>query len=233
MINYSIKTSTLKRGLKTLSSSFSLFRHKQPKGWVQEIEYKLQLANNSLKAGLKNQRPPFRVLCKKGFGLLEVLLSAVIIIIILAALVTIGRAALNNNEYLAQRAQAIYLAQEGLEMTRQIRDTNWIDGENTTKWNTLDRITTPTATGDYSLIFLNNWKLGMPTTGENILVGGVIFNRKINISSANDNLLPTLTNNPNLSDYAIKIKSTVTWTYSGQSKNVELSEILTNWRPDF
>lgn len=72
---------------------------------------------------------------KNGFGLIEVLISAAILIVILGALVAIGRMALTNIRVSQERAQATYLAQEGLEVARQIRDTNWVDGLNNTDWN--------------------------------------------------------------------------------------------------
>jgi len=182
---------------------------------------------------------------KKGFGLLEVLISAVIIIIILSALITIGRASMNNNEYLAERAQAIYLAQESIEMVGQIRDTNWIDGDSDSKWNTLaynsatSSFFIPDSTKSYRPEYIASQKRILLTelaAGENILVPvaapSVTFNRKIKVETANDSLIPSPSGS-NLSNYAIKVTGTVTWTYSGQSKSVTLSEILTNWRPDF
>lgn len=178
---------------------------------------------------------------KKGFGLLEVLISAVIIIIILSALITIGRAAMNNNEYLAERAQAIYLAQEGIEMVRQIRDTNWIDGDNSSKWNTLNG--TDVSNGNYKLAFdsvKGRWLLAVDdfSASETIRVPvtepNLPFTRKINVVpvDASSQLLPNGVGT-DLKPFATKVTATVTWTFSGQSKSVALSEILTNWRPDF
>ncbi|MFA7253415.1 MAG: hypothetical protein WC107_02585 [Patescibacteria group bacterium] len=66
---------------------------------------------------------------KNGFGIIEVLVAATIIIVILAALTSVGKAALTNNSSLQERSNAIYLAQEGLEIVRQIRDSNWIDDQ--------------------------------------------------------------------------------------------------------
>lgn len=74
---------------------------------------------------------------KKGFGLLEVLVASVIIIFIAGALVVVGRLAVNGAETQRQKIQTAYLSQEGFEMVRQIRDSNWIDGDNQTKWSDL------------------------------------------------------------------------------------------------
>lgn len=72
---------------------------------------------------------------KKGFGLLEVLLSGVIIITVLGALVFLGRNTINNSTYNQQRTEALFYAQQGVEMVRQIRDSNYIDGNQGTNWN--------------------------------------------------------------------------------------------------
>ena len=71
---------------------------------------------------------------KKAFSLIEVLLAATIIVILLYALVAAGRSALRNSSSIHEKAQAILLAQQGLEIVRQIRDTNWIDA-NQQKWS--------------------------------------------------------------------------------------------------
>lgn len=78
---------------------------------------------------------------KKGFSLIEVLLSGTIIVMILAATVFIGKAAMQTTTKSVEKIQASYLAQEGLEIARQIRDTNWIDEDDSTKWNYLELVT--------------------------------------------------------------------------------------------
>lgn len=221
MKNILLKNSTLKRGLKGSSST----------------NFSLGTGRNRLKSGLKMSGT------KKGFGLLEVLISAVIIIMILAALVFIGRAALSNNEYLSERAQAVYLAQEGLEIARQIRDTSWIDGENITKWNSLvhfPSIEPPVNNRPYLLEVFNApfllYEYGLiecdPTTCDSITIDGVIFVRKITVNTVNAPLLPNSTGT-DLTPYALKVTSKIEWKFSGVDKTVEASEILTNWRPDF
>ena len=206
---------------------------------MKPLTIKKNIIHASALIGAKKRKMPGET-CKKGFGLMEVLLSAVIIIIILSALVTIGRAAVNNNESLAERAQAIYLAQEGLEMVRQIRDTNWIDGSNETKWDTLVGTSVANSGLKYKPTYsVDRFILSAESSGEEIATGlsgqQVIFNRKITISPSADidDLLPNVSGGADLSDYALEVKATVTWTFSGRNKSVELSEILTNWRPDF
>lgn len=189
---------------------------------------------------------------KKGFGLLEVLISAVIIIMILSALVIIGRRALANSAYLQQRAQAIYLAQEGIEIVRQMRDTNWIDGNNATQWDTLaSDVTGPiNLTGTsvnekkYNLIKHNNRYIleeESITNAEEIKYEdpGVTYTRYVKITnypkdSASQIFPENLENNVHKDLNALKVTVYIEWDFGGgDTKKASVSEILTNWRPNF
>lgn len=244
MKNILLKHSTLKRGLKgLLSTNFSLQKH--AKAWAQE---RTLSANFSLSHGLRSmadhsegEKPGLYGLGKKkGFGLLEVMISSVIIIMILVALVFIGRSALNNNQYLSQRSQAIYLAQEGIEMVRQIRDTNWTDGDSNSKWDTLvwngSDFVVPTSSRVYKLEYIsakNRMLLQSQSGGEVITVGGIQFTRKITVEDIGSALPTAPLGSPDLAPYAKIIKSNINWNNAGQPKTIEISELLTNWRPDF
>lgn len=185
---------------------------------------------------------------KKGFGILEVLVSAVIIIIVLSALVFIGNAALSNSVYTQQRAQAIYLAQEGIEQVRQMRDTNWIDGNNSTQWNALLWNSGKTALTDItpalgntldvqkgSAPMANRYGL-VQTTLPEISINGTDYTRSVNVASVGS-LLPTDisggANDVNKSITALKITVSVSWVSKMGSKAVSSSEIITNWRPNY
>lgn len=189
---------------------------------------------------------------KKGFGILEVLISSVIIMIILGALVFIGRSAMANSEYIQERAQAIYLAQEGLELVRQIRDTNWIDGTNTA-WDSMKCNSTitgfeanPIAAGNnYELAYISSIKrycLNTPSELSEIdiaqgsAISAVKYKRKI-ILERGDNLLPENPLDQSTKVYsninAMKVTAEVTWLFNGAEKNITVSEMLTNWRPNF
>lgn len=178
---------------------------------------------------------------KKGFGILEVLVSAVIIIIILTALVFVGKTALANSVYTQQRAQATFLVQEGIEQVRQIRDTNWIDSSNLTQWNSLAWVSgnrSPiTIEGNYKLDSNFPNRLISPSSPpEEITINSTVYHRTINISPiAASTILPN-----NLSDVAInatsnalKIKVEVSFDSTTGNKTISASEVITNWRPNF
>ncbi len=65
----------------------------------------------------------------KGFGLLEVLVSISVVIIGILPLVNLFNSVLARERDTENKLMAIYFAQEGIEIVRQIRDTNWEKGE--------------------------------------------------------------------------------------------------------
>ncbi len=179
---------------------------------------------------------------KKGFGILEVLVSAVIIITILMALVFVGKTALANSVYIQQRAQATFLAQEGIEHVRQIRDTNWIDGANTTQWNSLAWNGTPsvltpiTSNGNY-ILSINGGRYGLTASGvgETISINNTSYSRIINVAPiVADTILP---DGPNAAidavNNALKITVTVSFDNVTGNKSISASEVITNWRPNY
>lgn len=77
-----------------------------------------------------------------GFGLLEVLISASILALIAGATVGLASTAVNTAVLGANRTAAQQLAQQGVEMVRQMRDTTYIDGQ-PNRWNQQSGATTP------------------------------------------------------------------------------------------
>lgn len=66
---------------------------------------------------------------KKSFTLLELVTSIFIIMLALGAIYFLLRQIIVASSFLPNQLTAIYLAQEGIEVVRNIRDTNWIEGE--------------------------------------------------------------------------------------------------------
>jgi len=181
----------------------------------------------------------------KGFGIIEALIASTIIIIIVFSLTAVARGTMRASDNMQERAQAAQLAQEGIEVVRQIRDTNWIDGSAVTSWNSfvctasgsaLTCPALPIATANYKIVFnsLNRFSLAdAGTTGELIKLGnidGFAFKRFIKFESVGA-LLPDVVN-PSLTKdkYSTKVTVTVT-TPSGE--DIAVSEMLTNWRPQY
>jgi type II secretory pathway pseudopilin PulG len=168
---------------------------------------------------------------KKAFGLLEVLLSGVIIIIILSSLMVVARNAVDNSILLQQRAQATYLAQEGIELVRQIRDTNYIDGDNSTGWSSLTLgaryLNYDDVVDKYILSPSNNA----------IIIDGNRFTRSIYVANSNGSLLdPRLRFdgvNVQIPTQSKRIRVSVSWQSKNSTKNIQIETMLTNSRQGF
>lgn len=180
----------------------------------------------------------------RGFGIIEVLISGVIIIIVLGALVILARNAINNSQYVQERSQAVNLAQEGIEIVRQIRDSSYIDSKSNTSWRSM--VSVPNTDIDNNFEYNTPYYIGfnfsqfamrfrlikIPTS---ISLGGNTFYRTVSFTSIDGSqVLPTspidINNNGN---NGVVVKVTVTWLRSTGEHKVELEELLTNSRFQF
>ncbi len=82
----------------------------------------------------KNRGKPFTFLKKKGegFTLIEVIVSILVVTVGVLAAYTVTQKIVSYTYQVSSRLTAAYLAKEGIEIVRNIRDTNWLQGEN---WN--------------------------------------------------------------------------------------------------
>ncbi|MCK5044740.1 prepilin-type N-terminal cleavage/methylation domain-containing protein [Candidatus Parcubacteria bacterium] len=65
----------------------------------------------------------------KGFSLLEMVFTVFILTVGIVGIYGAVTRSMSQNSYISSRLIASYLAQEGIEITRNIRDGNWLDGE--------------------------------------------------------------------------------------------------------
>jgi len=190
---------------------------------------------------------------KNGFTLVETLVACAILVIVCGALLTINLVITKNLAFARGRAIAYNLAAEGIEGARQIRETNLIDGQGGTNWNTFvcnnataPYLRKPTISGStityYTLTsgtFSNCYGTNpiiifVPDAnshGEDISVGGLKFNRKIYFVSSGVNP-PILdpAGQDTTEDNAIRIVVDINWTEGVYSRSVEVRELLTNWK---
>jgi type II secretory pathway pseudopilin PulG len=178
---------------------------------------------------------------RRGFGILEVLISSAIIIMVLGTLVTIARSSLINSQYMQERSQAVSLAAEGIETVLQNRDSNYIDGNPSTQWNMVGSASTAPVSDYYDYTFyipfdLINNRLRLNTSvPAAIIIDGVNYTRKIyfiniaNMTTSELLTLPTNYSNSGANGFIAKVE--VTWAGSGgKSGKVELRELITNNR---
>lgn len=161
---------------------------------------------------------------KKGFTLLEVIIAIFIITVGVVGTISLIVQTLSGTAIASQRLIAAYLAQEGIEIIRNIRDTNWLEGGDN-PWNEgltgcsngcIADYKTPTQL-DPPLPAYNGQYLNIDTNGFYSYFGGTPtkFQRKITISSETD---------------VLTVKVSVIWREKGKTHSISLEEKLYNWR---
>lgn len=174
---------------------------------------------------------------KKSQTLVEVLVAIGITVIALIGILNIALSYLALGGQTAERTIANYLAREGIEISRIIRDSQWLNpikvwpyGLENDKWIAQyddTSFTAATFSGDETIENCTNCQLYLTSDGfyNRTQTGtATIFRRMITISTGDD--LGTVCN----SDCEKKIEVKVYWTERGRSHQITLESRLTNWR---
>jgi Tfp pilus assembly protein PilV len=154
---------------------------------------------------------------KRGFGLAEVLLASGVLILVVTSIVALSRFVIRGYSLAAGRTQAVYLAQEGLEMVRNVRDSFWIDANPNTHFTSL-------APGTYRVAWsTTDRRFELQSGTETITLGSLAFQRTITVSDVSQV-------DATLDPYMKKVVVTVSWTEGGRSWSVSTETYLTNWK---
>lgn len=180
---------------------------------------------------------------KKSFGLIETLIACTILIMISGAVLAINVILNNNLQFTRERAHAYYRAMEVLEIVRVVRETNHVDGNDSTNWNSLvcdvgaGRVGIPATDGSRYLPASNcsisnvNGRLFLfpdrSSTGMIKRVFGTEYS--IYLTFENSGINPDISGG-SLNDNSIKAVAVVEWNSRGKQHKVELREVLTNWK---
>lgn len=172
---------------------------------------------------------------KKGFGLLEAILAIGVMTIVITASVSLSRMAVRSSVISLGRVQSYNLAQEGLELVRQIRDNNWLNGK---KWSDGLDIA---GQSSYKLRFnAGNWQL--VKGNEDIVLDDTLYKREIFIEKTSGSIGTTsltdfLKNNYNIDNskdgLMIKVTAKITWVEYGQEWTTTAVTYLSDWKPTF
>lgn len=194
---------------------------------------------------------------EKGFSLTEVMIAIMILTVAIVSATSLLTGLINSNKNNVNTLQAYYLAQEGIEAVRNIRDTNWLynqnwlEGDKGAPWGAKFEIG-----GEYVVEFVDPKNLG--SGAENVSVNDSALwtsfapwsvqaasfgGPKINIADgfmssavSGDStgfsrvirILPYDCGEDDCSDFVL-VESKVSWNDSGP-RDVVLEEILTNWK---
>lgn len=153
---------------------------------------------------------------KNGFTLLEVIIAITVITAGLAgALVLIGHS-IASATAVRDRLVAVNLAQEGVEVVRNIRDSNWLAGRN---W-------------DIGFFYTTNTNVDWDSTVLDDVNDGLSFdgaqNHYIHSSTPNTPFKRHIELNPG--PEVMQVKSIVEWSRRGGDHRVELEAYLYDWK---
>ena len=149
---------------------------------------------------------------RRGFGLIEVVIASGILVIVAGASLALSNTVAKGNLVLADRTAANFLAVEGIEAVHQLRDTNFIDQNPSTIWNSgLD-------TGTYGLTPPNNFtkKWQLASTPDTTRLNNVDYTRSIKLSDRSS------------SDARKLVVVTIAWTGVTGPQTLTLQTILAN-----
>ena len=166
-----------------------------------------------------------RMKIKKGFTLIETLVAITILLISLAGPLTLAAQALKSAYYARDGITAFYLAQEGLEYVRAIRDQNYLASPQQPWLTGIDDCVGVSCQVDF-LNFSHSVCPGNACSA--LLVDSNGFFNAQNGASSNFTRSLTLSPVAGTSD-EVTAGVTVSWVSAGISRSFTLSEDLFNW----
>ena len=155
----------------------------------------------------------------KGFGLLEIVIASGLVAGSLLAVISVFVLAQSTVEFSTQNLQAVFLAEEGLEVLRFLRDSSWRQNISTLSGGTDYYFTFNTLTSEWTI-----------AASEPPPIEGV-FVRSFRIESVSrdsaDNIEPVY-NPANDNPGTKKVIMKVSWNFKGQNQTASLEAYLTN-----
>lgn len=167
---------------------------------------------------------------KKGFTLIETLVAISILVLSLASPLSIASNALKSAYYARDEVTAFYLAQEGLEYIRAVRDQNWLASPANdwlTDLNGGTGASRDCVTTSCVVDFPNFDHISCSGTCPALLVseGGGLYNQISGTPSPYTRSVSIT----ELSATEVKVTVTVTWQSGNINRSFSLSENLFNW----
>ena len=163
---------------------------------------------------------------KKGFLLIELIVAVFVIVVGILSVYFVISQSISKIHESSLRLTAAYLAQEGMEIVRNIRDTNWVKGEE--NWDAgLEGGEYEADYDDSSLERLDCSSCGyedlrfLKIDDEDFYIykhdleNQTPFKRKIKIEK--------------ISGDELKVSVEVLWKYKGKENSITVTEILHNW----
>ncbi len=171
---------------------------------------------------------------KSAFTLIETIIAITLITVVMTAVTGLILTTLLANERNTHTLQATFLAQEGLEATRFMRDSNWLQNytwdEGLDLWGDVFHVSESNPTITRSLVdkpcSSSSYCFGLSADeadGVVTLGSSMQFTRSLTFSLLrNEDGTPV--------EDAVLVTVNVTWLERGVDRSVELSTTLTDWK---
>lgn len=165
----------------------------------------------------------------KGFTLVESIVAIFILLIAIVMPMAVVARALFTANYAQDQITATYLAQEGVELVRNVRDNNVLSGS--ALWDQGSLSGCYTVSGCYvdavHISNIVNVCSGVCPYVQEDNSGGISWYGNDN-SWSNTKYIRTVKLSK-VSDYEIRVTATVVWATRGGDRTVLVEDVLTNW----
>ena len=158
---------------------------------------------------------------KKGFSLVEVITILFIVSVGLLGILSLIIQNIQSQTYNKNNLVAYQLAQEGVELIRRVRDTNWEAGNLSYKTNLDD--------GSYYMDYLDNVPIPYGGSAADLLLkfdGNGFYVHGAGTDSGFSRLITIA----NIDDYSFSVNVSVTWREANRNAAYDLQAILYDWR---
>ena len=163
-----------------------------------------------------------------GFTLLEAIVSIFLLTVGIVGISSLISQTISSSSKESSRLTVAYLAQEGVELVRNIRDNNWLEQRNNPLVNWDDDLPEGDWEADYNSLSLAAYAgryLKQDNSFYNYTSGSdTKFKRKITIFDKTD-LSSPLDGIPDM----FKVTVTIEWQEKGKTNNFSVQDYLYNW----
>lgn len=156
---------------------------------------------------------------KNGFGLFEIILASAIMVTVLFSLVAVFLLSKNTAELSLHKLKASFLAEEGLEVVRFLRDSSWHDNISLLSQNQ-----------DYYLIFATSTSSWSINSSPPPSIDG-FFERSFQVARVSRDAsynIESVYNASNDDPDTRKITMKVAWNFKGQNQSLIFETYLTD-----